>query len=184
MYNLTPDQYDTFHLAAHNFCVLAQGDRYCHYYLEQLADYTSILTGTYPSQDTLRKALDTARSYNQDDSKANCDAVIKLFIGPFSLQKQSQLHNLTTAQYGILRTTAHNLCMTANDKDLSDNHYQMYLLADQIAILTGEFPEDSVCHKAAEKAKALGVGKSLDECMENAVKVLEVFLGSFTYDEE
>lgn len=94
------------------------------------------------------------------------------------------MYHLTTAQYGILRTTAHNLCMTANDKDLSDNHYQMYLLADQIAILTGELPEDSVCHKAAEKAKALGAGKSFDECMENAAKVLEVFIGSFTYDEK
>ena len=90
MYTLTPDQYDTFYLAAHNLCVLAQGDRYCHYYLEQLADYTSLLTGTYPSQDILHKALDTARSFNQDDNKANCDTLIKLFIGPFALQEPNK----------------------------------------------------------------------------------------------
>ena len=93
------------------------------------------------------------------------------------------MYHLTTARHGILRTTAHNLCMTANDKNLSDNHYQMYLLADQIAILTGELPEEQVCHEVAEKAKVLGIGKSFDECMENANKVLEVFIGPFTADE-
>lgn len=94
------------------------------------------------------------------------------------------MYNLTLDQYGILRASAHSFCVTANDKDPSEHLYNMSILADEVAILTGKIPEDSVCHKATEKAKNLGAGKSFDECMENAEKVLEVFLGSFTYAKE
>lgn len=90
MYHLTPDQYDTFSIAAHNLCVLAQGDKYCHWHIDQLAEYTAVLTGTYPSQKLLYKALEKARSYEQDDSRANCDALIELFIGPFDYQPFSK----------------------------------------------------------------------------------------------
>ena len=90
MYHLTPDQYDTFYLAAHNLCVLARGDKYCHWYIDQLADYTAVLTGTYPSQELLYKVLDKARSYEQDDSRANCDTWIELFIGPFDYEPFSK----------------------------------------------------------------------------------------------
>ena len=86
MYNLTPDQYDTFHLAAHNLCVLAQGDKYYHWFIGQLAEYTAVLTGTYPSQELLHLALDKARSYKQNDSRENVDALIELFIGPFNYE--------------------------------------------------------------------------------------------------
>lgn len=92
------------------------------------------------------------------------------------------MYKLTKAQHGILRASAHNFCVSANDKDLSGHHYSLYLLADQVAILTGELPSEQICQKASEKAKELTC-KSFDDCMENADKVLAVFIGPFTVEE-
>ena len=89
--------------------------------------------------------------------------------------------NLTTTQYGILRASAHNLCMTANDKQTSEHQYQLSLLADQVAILTGELPEEQTCRKASEEARILEKSsKTLEECMDSANKILALFIGQFT----
>ena len=88
--------------------------------------------------------------------------------------------NLTLVQYGILRASAHNLCMTANGKQESEHQYQLSLLADQVAILTGELPEERTCRDASEKAALLEkTSKTLEECMDSANKILALFIGKF-----
>ena len=93
------------------------------------------------------------------------------------------MHNLTTAQYGILRTSAHNFCVTANDKDPSEHLYNMSILADEVAILLGALPSKEACHKASNKAKEF-TSRSFEECMENADKILALFIGDFTVEAE
>lgn len=94
------------------------------------------------------------------------------------------MYHLTATQYGILRTTAHNLCVSSNDKNLEQADTFMGLLADEIAILTGELPEESVCHKAFRLAKELDKSsQGFDARMESADRILEVFIGPFTADE-
>lgn len=91
---------------------------------------------------------------------------------------------LTETQYGILRASAHNVCMAANSKNSTDCHYMLYLLADQIAILTGKLPEEQLCRDVQKKAKQMTIGKSFEECVKNADKILALFIGSFTVEQQ
>lgn len=82
MYNLTPDQYDSFFLAAVNLC-MADDKEQALTYLDWLCSYTAILTGTYPKKETLDEALDMAKDlYGFNHETA--DVIIKHFIGEFT----------------------------------------------------------------------------------------------------
>ena len=82
MYNLTPDQYDSFFLAAVNLC-MADDKNQAITYLDWLCSYTAILTGTYPKKETLDEALDIAKDLYGFNCE-NADVIIKHFIGEFS----------------------------------------------------------------------------------------------------
>ena len=92
MYNLTPDQYDSFFLAAVNLC-MADDKEQAITYLNWLNSYTAILTGTYPEKETLDEALDMAKDLYGFNHKT-ADVIIKHFIGEFSYDP-SQFHRIT-----------------------------------------------------------------------------------------
>lgn len=85
MYNLTPDQYDAFFLAAINLVSAIHEKRDYTVYEMHLSACTAILTGQYPKQNIveLAKAFDTKQK--------SIDSLIKHLIGDFTYDKTGYL---------------------------------------------------------------------------------------------
>lgn len=88
MYNLTTDQYNTLYLAAYNLRTSVHEKDPCSYwpYEHQLIDYTTILTGACPSNDTIEKAIALAKTFFYDDHREDINKIIEAFIGPFEYE--------------------------------------------------------------------------------------------------
>ena len=110
MYNLTDDQYDTFYVAAHNLCGTANSTHPVQGYphMDQLANYTTMLTGKYPEPEVILKAWETAKKTSRQMKKEEAEMIMEAFIGPFTYNK----NRTTKPWYDVLTEELRELLKT------------------------------------------------------------------------
>ncbi len=114
MYHLTADQYRILSDTAHKICVTVhhenKGDSGL--YVDMLADFVSVLTGTYPERDVLYEAWGKAEELDGRGSERDINIIIEIFIGDFIYDRDStsedeareEMKNLTEEQIEFLET--------------------------------------------------------------------------------
>lgn len=85
MIKLTKDQYATAFLAASNLRTTVHNKNPYDYlpYEQQLIGYATMLTGSCPSDATIKEAVALAKTFLYDDRRNDIDKIIEVYIGPF-----------------------------------------------------------------------------------------------------
>ena len=88
MIHLTEDQYAMAFLAASNLRTsVHEKDPYSYLpYEQQLIGYTTMLTGSCPSEEVTEKAVALAKTLFYEDHRGDINKIIEAFIGPFDYE--------------------------------------------------------------------------------------------------